>query len=263
MAEASNDPAPAPVEASAPAPARPTSPLRLIWSALWFQEEAYAELRDSANPLVRGLVVVLIASVIAGVAATLGVGFDRLTSPSLQEIRRVVLEGIQHMLWYRQLANGPDGAEFRRVFLEDYNLWWNVLPGLIGAPTLANALVALFGTPIFGVLSWLVAGSVTYLAARALGGKGGFGPTLGVMALASAPQLLTVLTVVPRLQVAGLAGWWSIALSYWAVRSAHGLPWHRNLVAILLPRMALVVLVILLLVIAVGLAGAFAGAEAG
>jgi hypothetical protein len=246
---------------AAPPPPGPTNPLKLIWSALWFQEAAYAELRDSANPILRGLVVVLIASIIAGVTATLGLGFDRLTSASLQDIRRVVLDGVQHMLWYRQFANGPGGADFRRFFMDEYNLWWTIGPALIGLPTLANALITLFGTPIFGVLTWLVAGAFTYLAARALGGQGGFGPTMGVMALASAPQLLTVLTIVPGLQVAGLAGWWTIALSYWAVRSAHRLPWYRNLLAIILPRVVLVVLIILLLIVAVGLAGALASVE--
>jgi hypothetical protein len=254
--------APAPVAASAPPPSGPTNPLRLIWSALWFQESAYAEVRDDANPLARGLVIVLLVTIIAGVAGALGVGFDRLTSPDMQSVRQIVLEGLQEMQWYRQMTEGPGGDEFERQFVQNYDLWWNLSPALFGAPSLSGAAAALCLTPVAGVLSWLIAGSITYLAARLLGGKGGFGPTLGVMALATTPQVLGVFTILPGLEVAAVTGWWSLALTYWAVRSAHGLTWQRNLLTVLLARLALALLSVLLVVVGAGALGAFLGMQA-
>jgi hypothetical protein len=251
--------------AGAPArtPSGPTNPLRLIWAAMWFQETAYAEVRDSGNPLARGLIVVLIVAGVAGVAGALGVGFDRLTSPNMQAVRQVVLEGLQEMRWYQDMANGPGGGAFERQFLESYDMWWNIAPALFGVPSLAGAVSTLCLTPIARVVGWLISGSLTYLAARLLGGKGGFGPTLGVMALASAPQVLNVFTIMPGLEVAALTGWWGLALAYWAVRSAHGLTWQRNLLAVLLPRVVLALLTVLLIAVGVGAAGAFLGMQAG
>jgi len=255
--------APLPVEAPAPPPTGPSNPLRLIWSALWFQESAYAEVRDSSNPLGRGLMVVLIVTVIAGVAGALGSGFDRLTSPDMQAVRQVVLEGLQDMQWYRGMADGPGGGEFERQFLQNYDMWWNIAPPLFGAPSLPGAASTLCLTPIAGIVGWLIAGSFTYLAARLLGGKGGFGPTLGVIALATVPQVMNVFTIVHGLEVASLTGWWSLALAYWAVRNVHGLTWQRNLLAVLLPRVALALLAVILIAVGLGAAGALLGMQAG
>lgn len=230
----------------APLQAAPASPLKLIWQALWFQDSAFAEVRDSKNPLVRGLIIALILSAIAGAAGALGLGFDRLTSPSLQEVRSTVLEGVQKMPWYQDMVSGPTGDQFEKQFRQGYDLWWQFMPGVLGFPSLSSAATTLCLTPIAGVIRWAIMGALTYLAARLLGGKGGFGPTLGVMALASAPQIFTVAAILPGFLAGSLTGWWSLALAYWAVRSAHGLSWQRNLLAVLLPRIVIALLAFIL-----------------
>lgn len=239
-------PAPAEEALAAPAPARPTSPLRLIWRALWFQDSAFAEVRDSKNPLVRGLIIALILSAVAGVAGTLGLGLDRLTSPSLNEVQTTVLEGIRKMPWYQDQVSAPNGDQFQKQFRQGYDLWWKFLPGVLGFPTLSNAAATLCITPIAGVIRWAIVGALTYLAARMVGGKGGFGPTMGVMALAFAPQMFTIAAILPGFQAGNLTGLWSLALAYWAIRSVHGLSWQRNLLAVLLPRIVIIVLAFVL-----------------
>jgi hypothetical protein len=237
--------------------------LQQVWAALWFHESAFAQVRDSASPLSRGLVIILVVTVIAGVAGAVGVGFDRLTSPDLSTVRQVVLEGIQSTAWYRDLVQGSGGGQFEQEFLQNYDVWWQFAPQLFGAPSLPRAVAALFLTPIAGVIGWLFMGSLTYLTARWLGGQATYGQTLGALALAASPQILAVLTILPGLEVAGLTGWWSLALGYWAVRSVHGLSWQRNLLAVLLPRVALALLALVLALAAAGLLGAALGSQAG
>jgi hypothetical protein len=251
------------VPAQPPVNTSPGNPFQLIWGALWFNEARFAEVRDSGQPLVRGLIVVLIVTVIAGVAGAVGVGIDRLTSPNLGRVREIVLDGIQGMLWYRDLAEGPGGSDFEQQFIENYDLWWQYAPQLFGAPSLTSAVSAVFLTPIAGMIGWLLMGSLTYLTARMLGGKSGFGQTLGVLGLATAPQVFAVLTLLPGLEVAALTGWWSLALSYWAVRSTHQLTWQRNLLAVLLPRIVLFVLAVLVALIASIVLGFALGSQAG
>lgn len=242
-------------EATAP-PARPTNPLKLIWQALWFQDSAFAEVRDSDRPLLRGLIIAVILSVVAGVSGALGLGFNRLISPDLKEVKATVFEGLQAMPWYTDLASGPNGAVFEQRFLKGYEQWWQIAPSLLRFPTLQNAASALCLTPVVGLIRWAIIGTLTYLAARLLGGKGGFGQTLGVMALAYAPQLVSVLMILPGLEAGRLTGWWTLALTYWAVRSVHGLSWRRNLLAAILP--GLIVALVASILVAIGVVAGFA-----
>ncbi len=251
---------PIPGGAAAPAPESPRNPLQLIWAALWFNEAAFAEVRDDPRPLRRGLVVVVVVLLVSAVAGAIGLGFDRLTSPAPHEVQQVVLDGIQQLQWYRELASGPGGSEFEQQFTQSYNLWWRIFPLLSGTPTLPGVAAVLCLGPIASLLIWFVNALLTHLMARLLGGQAAFGPALGTQALAVAPSILTVFTILPGLEVAAVTGWWILALTYWAVRSAHGLVWWRNLLAVVLARVVFFVLAVIVYLAASVVLGGVLGA---
>jgi hypothetical protein len=99
--------------------------------------------------------------------------------------------------------------------------------------------------PLGLIMAWLVYGLLAYLFARLLGGAGTLNQTLGTTALAAAPQLLNVLTVLPFVVMFSL-GTWTLLCNYMALRTVHGLSWQRSVAAALLPSVALVLLAIVI-----------------
>ena len=100
--------------------------------------------------------------------------------------------------------------------------------------------------PVGMILLWLVWGVVAHLAARLLGGKGTLSQTLGATALAEAPQLLSLVTVIPFVVVGGVIGTWQMICRYTALKTVHGLSWQRAVVATLLPAIVFGILIAVL-----------------
>ena len=122
------------------------------------------------------------------------------------------------------------------------------------SPTPANSLLGIITKPLGLILGWLVYGVLAMGAARLLGGRGTLNQTLGATALAAAPQMLTLLTVLPFVTVAGL-GTWSLLCNYVALRTVHDLSWPRAVWAALLPGLVLLLLALALGFVVAGLAG--------
>jgi hypothetical protein len=89
--------------------------------------------------------------------------------------------------------------------------------------------------PVWLALSWLLYGVLAFAFAAWLGGRGSLRGTLGTVALAFTPFLVHGLGLIPFLAVGGVLNTWQLILRYKAVRSAHGLPWVRALLAVILP----------------------------
>ena len=81
----------------------------------------------------------------------------------------------------------------------------------------------------------LIYGLLAYLFARWLGGTGDLSETLGVLALAVAPQAVNVLTLLPFVQIGNLVAIWGILCAFVGIKTAHKLSWQRALWATLLP----------------------------
>jgi len=81
----------------------------------------------------------------------------------------------------------------------------------------------------------LIYGVLAYLFARWLGGTGNLSETLGVLALAVAPQALTVLTLIPFVQLGSVIAVWAVLCAYVGLKTAHKLPWTRAAWATVLP----------------------------
>ncbi|MCB0201455.1 MAG: YIP1 family protein [Anaerolineae bacterium] len=220
----------------------------LLWDALFLQRDAYAHMRDDDNPFVEGLFILVLLGVLLAVAAIIGTTLEWASTPNLDAVRDVVLKNLQTMEWYQFLQQSPGGES---SFLQVWNSIWNAFAGL--APSPLRSLTGIITRPLGLIVWWLVFGLLAHGLARVFGGKGTLNQTLGATALAASPQLITLLTVLPFVAVAGL-GTWTLLCGYMALRTVHDLSWPRAVFAALLPPL-IIGLVVALIVSAVLVVG--------
>lgn len=217
--------------------------LRLGWNALLFKEDAYEEMGAADNPVVKGLILILVVGVVIALLNLVGAGLELASTPDLGEIRDTIHHYILQMpFWDEVLRDAPDALD---VFEEWYERGWSYFPGMFGAASLGGAAADIILTPLGLVVRWLVYGLLAYLFARWLGGTADLSETLGVLALAVAPQALNVLGLLPFVEMGSVVGIWGILCAYVGLKTAHKLPWGRAVWAALLPFLLVVVVLIL------------------
>lgn len=224
-------------------------PFALLWDALFLQRTAYAHMRDNDNPFVEGLFVLAVLGILLGLAGLVGGSLEWASSPNVAAIRDTVFANLQKMTWWPMVEQNP---EVHSTWLKIWDGVWRGIGAM--SPTPANSLLGLVAKPLGLILGWLVYGVLAMLFARLLGGRGTLSQTLGATALAAAPQMLTLITVLPFVAVAGL-GTWSLLCNYMALRTVHGLNWSRTLWATLLPGVTLTLLAIIFGFVAISIAG--------
>lgn len=207
--------------------------LRLGWDAMCFKEFAYEKMRVSDNPVVRGLVLIVVVGVVIALCGLIGTGLEWASMPDLAEIKDTIYFYMQQMPFWDLLAEEDPGFPAR--FEQLYDQGWQIFPTMFGAPNVGGAAAGIILVPLGLVVRWLIYGLLAYLFARWLGGTGDLSETLGVLALAVAPQALMVFTLVPFAQIGYIVAVWGILCAYYGLKTAHNLPWTRAAWATLLP----------------------------
>ncbi|MGD2205321.1 MAG: Yip1 family protein [Anaerolineae bacterium] len=219
------------------------SSLRLGWSALLFNTDAYEEMRTADNPVVKGLILIVVVGVVIALLGLVGTAIEWASTPDLGAIKDTIFRYMPQMPWWDEALRGlPD---FPRQFKEWYDLGWQIFPRVFGAPNVGGAALSIITTPLGLVIRWLVYGLLAYLFARWLGGTADFSETLGVLALAVAPQALNVLTLLPFVELGSLVSVWGLLCAYFGLKTAHRLSWDRAVWATLLPFTLALVLLLL------------------
>jgi hypothetical protein len=220
--------------------------LKLGWDALLLKQEAYEEMRAAASPVVKGLILIIVVGVVIALCGFVGDVLEWASTPNLDELRDTVFYYMTRMpFWEDVLRDAPNALE---IFEQNWNFGWNMAE--MFSPNAANAAVNVILLPLGLIVRWLIYGLLAYLFARWLGGTGDLSETLGVLALAVAPQALNVLRVFPFVEVGSLVSLWAILCAYVGLKTAHKLPWSRAAWATLLP--FILVLVIMLLAACLG-----------
>jgi hypothetical protein len=214
--------------------------LYLCWNAFFLSETPYAETRESSNPVLRGLGIIILVALIVALVGLVGTTLEWATTPNMSAIQATVLENLQKMPWYQELQHD---AGFRAEFSRWYDLGWRIFPYLFDAPNIGVAASQIILLPLRLTLAWVLYGLVSHLCARLLGGQGSIGQTLGCTALAVAPQLLNVATIFPYLVIGGVVGTWTLFCRYVALKTCHRLTWGRTLTATLLPYVVYIALI--------------------
>lgn len=218
------------------------SSLQLGWRALLFKEDAYEEMSASASPVLRGLVLIVVVGVVIALLAFVGDVLEWAGMPDLGALQETIFGYLVQLPFMQEtLQASPEAAQ---SFEQTYDMNWAIVRAFMPSP--GGAAMGIVLTPLGLVIRWLIYGLLAYLFARWLGGTATLGETLGVLALAVAPMVIYVLTLVPYVQVGNLVSVWSILCAYFGLKTTHKLPWYRAVWATLLPFILVVVLVILL-----------------
>ncbi len=215
-----------------------TGYLKLGWDALLLRRDAYERMRDAADPVVKGLILIVLVGVIIALLGFVGDVLERATMPDLLAIKDTVLRNLKLMPWWDMASEDP---EFQKYFVQWYDWGWDFALGF-AKPNVGWALASIVLTPLGLVVRWLIYGLLAYLFARLLGGTGDFSATLGVLALAVAPQALNVLGLFPYVSLGSVVAVWGVLCAYVGLKTAHDLPWYRAMWATLLPFILVIVI---------------------
>lgn len=204
--------------------------LRLGWDALLLKEEAYEEMRADANPVVKGLVLIIVVGVAIAILAFVGDVLEWATTPNLSKMKDVIFYYMTQMPWFKLAAKDP---QFLQTFQQIWDTNWGIVQAV--SPSPVSGLVSIVLLPLGLIVRWLVYGLLAYLFAIWLGGKANLSETLGVLALAVAPQALNALTFLPYIQLGSLVSIWGILCAYIGLKTVHKLRWNRAMYATVLP----------------------------
>jgi hypothetical protein len=215
--------------------------LRMGWDALLLKEDAYERMSKAANPVVQGLVLILVVGVAVALLGLVGDVLEWASVPDLTQIRDIVLEYVVQMPGWEEAARDP---VFMTEFMRWYDFGWDMALRF-AQPNIGQALAGIITTPLGLVLRWLIYGLLAYLFARLLGGTGDFSATLGVLALAVAPQALSALAIFPYVDPGSMIAVWGLLCAYLGLKVVHGLSWYRTVWTTLLPFLLVVAVAVL------------------
>lgn len=231
------------------------APLHLAWRALLLDEHAYTAVAAATRPLRRGFVALLSVLGVVLLGRLVGLGFNWLTSPQLGGIETQLRDFVTGLPWYANQVRQAPG--FAAEFAQNYFLGWEGLRAVLGIQTPTSTGVWAGVTLLDTLLAWLTFGLLAHWAARWMGSQARWQQTLGAVALAYAPLLLTLIEVIPG-AVLPLSLLFLVMLvgKYQAIKVVHGLPPGYVLAVVLIPY-----LLSFLLTLAVSLFGGAYGLE--
>jgi len=206
-----------------------TRRLRLYFKALLLQEEAYTEVLQSPSPRKEGLRLLAVLFLTVGVVVSLGLVFDALTLPRINTLQASVDNFVFGSALYQQWSAGA--ATGVLLFNTLYGLFWFALRLEIGYPTTSDVLWGPLSMLALGVFRWFTFAVFGEWVGRKLGGVARPHAFWAALALAAAPALLRMFTILPGLYVpSSLLLAWLALTSYQAVRATYpNLSWRRCL----------------------------------
>jgi hypothetical protein len=205
------------------------------------KEEAYEKMRTAADPVVKGLVLIVVVGVAIALLGFVGDVLEWASTPDLGEIKDTIYYYMTQMPWWEEAVRAE--PEFSSYFQQWYDFGWSFAQ--IFSPNVAGAALNVILVPLALVVRWLIYGLLAYLFARWLGGTADLSETLGVLALAVAPQALNLLNLFPYIQIGSVVSVWGVLCAYVGLKTAHKLSWDRAVWVTLLPFILALGLIIL------------------
>lgn len=188
---------------------------RFIGQALLLEPDPFVEIVDDDNPWIEGLFLCGCIGLLVAVAKLIGGLLLTASLPPSEALLSMVL-----WILRQSAANGETLLEIELALRSV----WPFILAYSGYDSGWFHLVTLATTPLGLIGHWLLFGIVGHLFARAAGGQGSLGQTLGAMALSNAPRLLYLLTVLPFVSVASvLIHVWGVLIAYRGLEVAHEL----------------------------------------
>lgn len=223
-------------------------------------DAAYQEWRQRPNPLVKGITLIVVVSLIAGLV-TFAVDLANKTKPvKVAEIEAAIEESFEQQRRWNPAWQNMD-PEVREMIDEQTDVVLDMIADIVQIKTplprsatgFFEALGAFLSQVSSSLAGWLFYGALVLMAVNLLGGGARLPDFLGMVSLYTIPGLLGLLGPVPCLGgLLGLVGLiWSIVIYVKAVSVVSDLDIGRSVVAVFAPVVVIFVLGLLLTVLAV------------
>jgi hypothetical protein len=201
----------------------------LYWKALLLRPEAYAEALDTPSPRKEGFRLLVVLYLTVGVVVSLGLALHWMTLPRVDVLQTQVSDFVFGSGAYQALAASQPTATL--IFNLLFQLFWFVVTLELGYPSSRDILLGPLSMLGMGLFRWATFAIFGEWVARRMGGKARPHAFWAALALAAAPALLRMLTLVPGLVVpSALLIAWLALTSYQAVRATYpGLSWRQCL----------------------------------
>jgi hypothetical protein len=203
--------------------------MRLYWKALMLRGEAYQEVLDSPSPRKEGFRLLVVLFLTTGVVVSVGLALHWMTLPRMDVLEAAVNDLVYDSRVYQAFVEAaPAGGTLFNLL---YQLFWFVLTLELGYPTARDILLGPLSMLALGLFRWVTFAVFGEWVARKFGGAARPHAFWAALALAAAPALLHMLTLVPGLYVpGGLMAAWLALTSYQAVRATYPtLSWRKCL----------------------------------
>jgi hypothetical protein len=235
-----------------------SSLINTLWRSVILDDDAYRNWRERSNIFLRGILLVLIITLIAELIPFAVNLYNQVTVPDAQEIRQQIDEALDMQRQFSPLYQDPEAWQMAQ---ESVDAMVNMIVDItaIRAPLprgVSGFLTALGGwlTRAAGAIGgWLLYGALVLVTANLLGGGATLREFYGTSALYVIPGLLAILQPVtcvgPLLALVGTI--WSIVVYVKATQVVTGLDLGRSTVAVLAPAVVLVLAGLLLSLLAI------------
>jgi hypothetical protein len=230
-----------------------TQLLGILARTVILDDAAYQEWRERPNLFLRGIVLLLIITLIAGIVTFAVTLIDQTRAPDAAKIRESIQQGLDMQEMWNPAWDEPEVREavdgmvnvIVPMVLEISQVEAPLPRGITG---LFQALGGWLSRAMAAIGGWLAYGALVLIFVNLLGGSAKLPDFLGMVALYSIPGLLAVLQPVPCLGtiLALLGTIWAIVVYMKAVSVGADLDTGRAIVAVVAP-IVVVSLVIFLL----------------
>lgn len=231
--------------------------LNTVLRTVILDDSAYEDWRERPNLFLRGIILIAIVILIAGIISFTVNLVNLARAPDLDQIEDQIRMGFEQQFRFNPgMQNLP--PEVREMFDQTLEVIIPMVKDIasVEAP-LPRGITGLFQavgmylTRVFSALAgWLFYGALVLIAVNLLGGSAKLPDFLGTTALYSVPLLLTLLSPVPCLGgLLVLIGWiWAIVVYIKAVSVSSDLDAGRSILSVLAPIAFIAVLALVLFV---------------
>ncbi|MFQ5854213.1 MAG: YIP1 family protein [Anaerolineae bacterium] len=228
-------------------------------SALLLEDNAFVSLRDAEDGFRRGLMTIVIISLIVGLIVSLVSFVSAVTTTPAQEMAEFQ-QGMEQVVGQMRAFGAFGGdEEFWRIFMENFEAGIAIgerVADVVAETTPAPKPVVDFFTalgrwvshPFEWLSMWMLYGVLTLVFAKLLGGTATIREMLATTSLVAVPHLLNALRFIPFLGfLAGaVAFFWGLAIYVKGTAIANRFDLGRALLAVAAPIIVLFVMIMIL-----------------
>jgi len=238
--------------------------IQICRGGLLLEDDAFYRLKGSADVFVRGLLIIVVVSLIVGLV-TSAIGFVReVTGPPPEVAIQGVKQNIRQGLQMAESFGAPIDPEVREAIETSMDAGFRIgarvaevveetmpLPAPIG--NLFEAVGKFVSYPFGWISTWMFYGLLVLVFAKLMGGRATIQQMLGTTSLVAVPHLLDLFAFIPCLgSLLGLVAFlWGLVIYVKGTAVANEFGLGKAVLAVLLPVIIVFLLVMALILIVV------------